>query len=103
MRRAAKVDATQAAIVKALRDAGATVQHLHAVGQGCPDLLVGYRRLNHLIEVKTDIGSPSARKLNPGQVEWHAGWRGAVATVETPEAALAVIGAIGMPLGRPIS
>lgn len=103
MRRAAKVDVTQAEIVGALKAAGATVQHLHAVGQGCPDLLVGFRRQNWLIEVKPHIGSPSSRKLRPNQAEWHAGWKGTVATVETPEAALAVIGAIGLHLEGQIS
>ena len=41
MRRAARTDANQAEIVAALRGVGASVQPLHAVGQGCPDLLVG--------------------------------------------------------------
>lgn len=94
MRRAAKVDATQAEIVKALKGAGATVQHLHSVGGGCPDLVAGYHGLNFLIECKPNIGSPSQRKPRPNQQEWHDGWKGQVATVETPEAALAVIGAI---------
>lgn len=39
--RAAKVDKNQPEIVEALRAEGAVVQHLHAVGVGCPDLLVG--------------------------------------------------------------
>lgn len=103
MRRAAKVDVTQAEVVAALKGAGATVLHLHSVGEGCPDLLAGFRGRNWLIEVKPDIGSPSRRKLRPNQVEWHAGWKGQVATVETPEAALAVIGAISLPLRGSVS
>lgn len=103
MRRAAKVDRNQSEIVAALRSAGATVQPLHAVGQGCPDLLVGYRGRNWLIEVKDWQAQTSDRKLNPRQVEWHDGWKGQVAKVETPEAALAVIGAIGLHLAGRIS
>ena len=95
MRRAAKVDSTQPGIVDALKKAGATVQHLHAVGAGCPDLLAGFRGQNFLLEVKPDVGSPKARKLRKNQQEWHDGWKGHVAVVETPGAALAVIGAIG--------
>ena len=94
MRRAAKVDATQAEIVSALKAAGATVQHLHSVGQGCPDILCGFRGKNYLLECKPNIGSPSKRNLRDNQAEWHAGWKGSVAVVETPEAALAVIGAV---------
>ena len=99
----AKADLTQAAIVQAVKRAGATVQHLHTVGQGCPDLLIGYRGKNYLLECKPNIGSPSARKLRPNQTEWHAGWKGTVAVVETPEAALAVIGAIGLHLSGGVS
>ena len=44
------VDANQPEIVAALRAAGATVQHLHEVGQGCPDILAGFRGRNYLID-----------------------------------------------------
>lgn len=103
MRRAAKVDRNQSEIVDALRKAGATVQPLHTVGAGCPDLLVGFRGLNHLIEVKDWQAAASDRKLNPGQVKWHDDWRGSVAKVETVEAALAVIGVIGMHMAGKVS
>ncbi len=98
MRRAAKTDVTQAEVVATLKSAGATVQHLHSVGQGCPDLLAGFRGRNYLIEVKPNVGSPSRRNLRPNQAEWHQGWKGQVATVEDGYAALAVIGAISLPL-----
>ena len=91
MRRAAKVDANQAQIVDALRSAGATVQPLHAVGKGCPDLLVGHRGVNLLIEVKDGSKPPSARKLTQDQVSWHDTWRGQVAVVETVDQALGLI------------
>lgn len=103
MRRAAKVDRNQSEIVHALRTAGATVQPLHTVGAGCPDLLVGFRGANFLIEVKDWKAAPSDRKLNPTQVSWHDGWKGSVAKVETAEAALAVIGARGMHLAGQIT
>jgi hypothetical protein len=94
MRRAAKVDRNQAEIVAALRAAGATVQPLHAVGQGCPDLLVGFRGCNLLIEVKDWRAAASDRRLTPRQQEWHGGWKGIVAVVEDAPAALAVLGLI---------
>ncbi|HJP47915.1 hypothetical protein [Acinetobacter venetianus] len=46
MRRAAKIDANQTEIVKALRKFGASVQSLASTGKGCPDLLVGFRGMN---------------------------------------------------------
>lgn len=92
MRRAAKVDANQAEIVAALRKAGASVQHLHAVGAGCPDLLVGFRGRNLLVEVKDGNKSPSARKLTPDQVAWHDAWRGQVAVVKDVTEAMKLLG-----------
>lgn len=95
MRRAARTDANQPDIVAALRKIGATVQPLHAVGQGCPDLLAGYRGQNFLIEVKDGAKPPSARKLTDDQVEWHASWKGQVVVVESVSGALRVVASIG--------
>lgn len=94
MRRAAKVDDNQSDIVAALRAVGATVQPLHAVGQGCPDLLVGYRGVNWAIEVKDGNKPPSARKLTEAQIAWHRDWRGQVAVVQDVKSALEAIGAL---------
>ena len=94
MRRAAKVDANQREVVAALRGAGASVQLLHAAGEGCPDLLVGYKGLNMLLEVKDGSKPPSAQKLTPQQEIWHRDWRGHRVVVNSPEAALAAIGVI---------
>jgi len=82
-RRAAKVDDNQRDIVRAFRDMGASVQHLHAVGAGCPDLLIGWQGRNLLVEVKDGAKVPSARKLTPAEVEFHEAWRGQVCIVET--------------------
>jgi len=92
--KAAKVDDNQRAVVAALRGVGATVMHLHRVGMGCPDLCVGWRGVNYLIEVKDGDKPPSAQKLTPMQREWHDGWKGRAVVVNSPEAALAAIGAI---------
>lgn len=92
MRRAARVDKNQAEIVAALRKAGATVQPLHAVGDGCPDLAVGYRGVNYMVEVKDGAKPPSARKLTSDQVSWHDAWRGQVCVVKDVTEALALLG-----------
>jgi hypothetical protein len=90
-RRAAAVDANQSEIVEALRKAGASVQPLHSVGMGCPDLLVGFRGTNLLMEVKDGDKVPSARKLTEWQEKWHMVWEGQVCTVNNVEDALAVL------------
>lgn len=91
-RRAAKIDRNQPEIVKALRGAGATVQHLHTVGKGCPDILVGHRGNNILMEIKDGSLSPSRRRLTDDEAEWHNAWCGQVVTVHTVDEALWCLG-----------
>ncbi len=86
-----KVDSNQSKITKALRDFGCSVQHLHSVGKGCPDLLVGYKGSNYLLEVKDGEKPDSARKLTPDQVIWHYDWNGQVAIVTSPKEAIDTI------------
>jgi hypothetical protein len=87
-RRAAyRVDANQPAIVAALRDIGATVQHLHMVGDGCPDILVGYRGRTYVMEIKATARSP----LTPDERAWHENWRGTVYVVTSPEQAIEIV------------
>ena len=88
MRRAAKVDANQTEIVNALRQVGASVQSLASTGKGCPDLLVGFRGVNWLLEIKDGRKVRSARKLTKDQVVWHQTWRGKVYIVESVDQAL---------------
>jgi hypothetical protein len=89
--RAAKVDDNQKEIVKALRTLGCSVQHLHSVGAGCPDLLVGYKGFNILLELKDGNKSPSQQKLTPDQIIWHRDWRGHVNVVNSSEQAILAV------------
>ncbi|WP_312056865.1 hypothetical protein [Acinetobacter courvalinii] len=91
MRRAAKIDANQTEIVKALRQVGASVQSLASTGKGCPDLLVGFRGVNWLLEIKDGQKVKSARKLTPDQVEWHESWCGQVHVIENIDQAIKLI------------
>jgi hypothetical protein len=91
MRRAAHVDSTQPVIVKALRAVGASVKRITSPdGDGCWDLLAGFRGADFKLEVK----GPST-PVSPGQLKLHTSWRGAPTfVVRTPEEALRAIGAI---------
>ena len=90
---AKRVDANQADIVLALRQVGATVQHLHEVGRGCPDILVGFRGVTLVLEIKDGNKAPSKRKLTKDEQNWHDDWRGQVDTVESIDDALNVLSA----------
>jgi len=72
-----RVDNNQTQIVKALRDMGCTVEHLHAVGKGCPDILVGFKARNFLLEIKDG----DKKVLTPDQFNWHRLWKGQVNVV----------------------
>lgn len=70
-----RVDSNQAEIVAALREYGCSVQHLHIIGKGCPDLLVGIHGRNYLIELKSNRRS----KLTEDECRWFENWSGQVA------------------------
>lgn len=89
--RAAKIDANQNEIVKALRQIGCSVQSLASVGKGVPDLLVGFRGVNFLIEVKDGSKPKSAQKLTADQIEWHNNWQGKVFVINSVDQAIDLI------------
>jgi hypothetical protein len=87
-----RLDGNHTAVMAALRNAGMTPLSLAAVGSGCPDILVGWRGINVLLEVKDGEKPPSARALTVAEQEFHDTWPGQVVVVDSPEAAvLAVI------------
>lgn len=87
MRYAARVDANQTQIVSALRAAGAYVWII-----GLPvDLLVGFRGQTFLVEIK----STAKKRFTGLQADFFNNWSGStLARVDSPEAALRMIGVI---------
>jgi hypothetical protein len=87
MRRAARVDANQTAVVSALRAAGAYVWVI-----GLPvDLLVGFRNHTFLMEIKHG----PKKRLTALQEDFFANWfGGTLCRVDGPEAALRAIGVL---------
>ena len=83
-RHAARKDANHSTIVAAFRALGCSVEALSA--KGVPDLLVGIRGVNLLVEVKAP-GVPSRSKLTEDQLRWHLGWLGQACVVKTVEQA----------------
>lgn len=82
----AKRDSNQKDIVSALETIGCSVLLLHRVGDNCPDILVGYRGCNFLMEIKTEKGA-----LTEGQKEFRELWRGSTFVVRSPEEAIAAV------------
>lgn len=92
MRRAHKTDANQKTIIDAMRVAGATVHSLAGLGNGVPDVLVGYKGVTILMEIKDGDKSPSRQKLTDYQVTFMSNWTGGpLAIVNDVESALRIL------------
>lgn len=91
-----KTDANHTAIVAALRSIGASVVSLADIGNGCPDLIVGFRGQNLLLEVKDGKQPPSKRKLTPDEVKFFDEWRGAVHIVYSETDAVSLVNRMTM-------
>ena len=91
MRYANRVDDNQSIIVETLRKAGAYVR-IVTMGDGVPDLLVGYKGYTLLLEVKDGNKVPSARKLTTAEQKFFDEWTGGLlAIVESVDDALAIL------------
>jgi hypothetical protein len=86
-------DLNQSIIITTLRQCGCNVQSLSSVGGGCPDLLVQFRGVLYLMEVKNPEQKKSDRQLRKTQTDFHSIWSG-VLTVTNKDEALRAIGAI---------
>jgi len=80
----ARTDSNQRDVVKALRQLGAIVTPMHYVGNGFPDLLVGFNNQLLLFEVKSHKG-----RLTPKQREFFRKYANfPVAVVRSPATAV---------------
>lgn len=81
----------QPEIVTVLRQMGATVTPTHTLGNGFPDLVVGFRGVNLLLEVKDGDKPPSKRQLTADEQRWHEEWRGNAVIVESVDDVVALL------------
>ncbi len=85
------MDDNQPKIVKALRGIGCSIMYLHQLGSGNPDLCVGYRGKNYLIEIKDGDKAPSKQKLTDDEQTFFATWSGQCAVANCEEAAIRIV------------
>lgn len=77
-----RTDRNHAEIIKALRKIpNLSVFSTHEVGKGFPDIVIGYKGVNYLIEIKDGNKPLSARKLTDSEVKFHQDWRGQIKIV----------------------
>lgn len=82
---AGRTDSNQQCIVAALRKLGASVVSTSQVGNGLPDLLVGWMGQTILLEVKDGARPPSERKLTADEAYFLEHWKGGPAVVVKDE------------------
>jgi hypothetical protein len=98
MRRAARRDANEGDIIKAMRAEGAYVKVIN--DEGLFDLLVSHgpegKRRTLLIEVKDGAKPPSARRLTDAEQKFHDEWPGSdLYIVNSVEEAIALLRTCG--------
>ena len=54
----------------------------HTIGKGFPDIVVGYRGVNYLFEIKDENKTASQKKLTESEVKFHRGWMGQVHIIQ---------------------
>jgi hypothetical protein len=92
MRSHGKPDFSQTPIVRELRKAGVSVQLISSVGDGCPDIFVGWQgRTFGPYEIKMPGG-----KLTPDEATWWQDWRGSGRIIYCAEDVLIDIGAMAI-------
>lgn len=91
MRTRARTDANHSEIMDALKAAAMKPLSLASMGKGCPDILVGFRGVNLLLEVKDGSKAPSERVLTADEREFFATWPGHAEVVDSPEAAVIAV------------
>jgi hypothetical protein len=94
MRRAARRDANEGDIIRAMRAEGAYVKQIN--DEGLFDLLVSYRGETLMIEVKDGAKPPSARRLTDAEQKFHDEWPGSdLYIVNSVEEAIALLRTCG--------
>ena len=75
MRRAARTDDNQQDIISEFRRLGCSVLDMSRLGEGTPDLLIGYAGQCMLVEVKNGKKPPSKRVLTGPQIDFWMSWK----------------------------
>ncbi len=84
MRKRGRSDANQEEIVRILRlYPNISVAVTSAIGEGFPDIVVGFKGKNYLFEIKDPNQPPSKRRLTEQEYNFHRRWQGQCVIAET--------------------
>ena len=91
MRKFARKDGNHKEIIQAFRDLGASVFDTASLGSGFPDIVIGMKGSNVLVEIKDGSLPPSKRKLTPDEIKFHELWRGKVVIINNVDEVIELI------------
>ena len=86
-----KIDANQKSIVTTLRSIGALVHSTASIGNGFPDIVVGFRGKVYLFEIKDGTKPVSAQALTEHERKFHQLWNGYVHIVDSADSVLRIL------------
>ena len=74
-----RTDANQQDIIDKLRCIpNLSVVSTHTIGKGFPDIIVGYKGNNYMIEIKDGAKWKSQQKLTADELVFHMKWKGQI-------------------------
>ena len=82
VRRAHRLDANHAELVSEFEKHGCSVLSLAGLGNGAPDICVGFGGLQLMCELKNSAQPPSKRKLTPDEERFKMNWTGGYRLVQ---------------------
>ncbi len=88
---AKRIDANQKEIVATFRKLGCSVFVTSEIGKGFPDIVLGFRGDNYLIEIKDGKKPLSQQKLTEQEQEFHREWDGNLCIIRSIEDAISFI------------
>jgi hypothetical protein len=91
VRKFGRIDDNQKVIVKQLRNYGCSVLSIASIGNGAPDIIVGFKGNNYLFELKDSSKPKSAQKLTADEIAFAGSWRGQIHTANNLETILRII------------
>ncbi len=86
-----RVDDNQGTIVEALRRIGAEVNITSNLGGGFPDIVVSFRDMWFMIEIKDGDKTKSKKLLTPQELDWHMKQKAPVYIVESATEAIDIL------------
>jgi hypothetical protein len=78
-----RTDANHKQMIDGLRKIpGISIFSTHMVGKGFPDIVIGYKGINYLVEIKDGAKTKSRKKLTDDEIKFHGSWLGQIMIAE---------------------